>query len=148
MFATVALKHIRKYIPQKYETVLGPLWIRGLEWIEWDGAIIRRCAEQIFEKYYNPDDVIALFELKSGGIYGGSETIQNVISGIKGNFQEAKKVCPNLKRCFYITLHERKPKRKGSINFYGETKKLEPEIIVCVLFDSASIETETPTPPR
>lgn len=126
--------------------MLGPLWIQQLEWIQWDAAIIKRNAQKIPEKYYHPNEIIVLFEFKARGIYGRKEkkdkqkTVAEVIEGIKQNFRSAQALCPNLKRCFYVSLHERKPKRQGSIDYFGETKKLEPEIVTCILFDAYSIE--------
>lgn len=153
VFATIALKHMATHISSQYNVVSGPLWIQGLEWIEWDGAVIRSGSKEIFENYHNPQNVVALFELKSGGIYGRKSpqkgkgrTLQEVIDGIRRNFCEAGKICPNLKRCFYVSLHERKPKRKDSINYYGETKKLEPKIVTCILFESSSLEKKRPLP--
>lgn len=146
VFAGIALRHMENYISKRYKVVFGPLWMQQLEWIQWDGAIVKRDAQEILEKYYHPNDVVALFEFKTRGIYGRKEkkdkqkTVHEVIEGIRQNFRSAQALCPNLKRCFYVTLHERKPMRRGSIDYFGETKKLEPEIVTCILFDAYSIE--------
>jgi len=137
---------MKKYVSQHYKIVLGPLWIQRYEWVQWDSAIVKKDAQEILEKYYNPNDIVALFEFKARGIYGRKEkkdrekTVREVIEGIKQNFGAAQVLCPNLKRCFYIALHERRPIRPGSIDYFSETKKLEPGIVTCILFDSYSIE--------
>lgn len=146
IFAGIALNYMAKYISQPYKVVLGPLWIQQLEWVQWDGAIIKRDAQEILERYYLPKDFVALFEFKTRGIYGRKEkkdkqkTVGEVIEDIRQNFHSAQVLCPNLRRCFYVTLHERKPMRRTSIDYFGETKKLEPEIVTCILFDAYSIE--------
>jgi hypothetical protein len=157
IFATIALKHLAKHVSPQYEALLGPLWIKGLEWVEWDGAVVRKGSRELFEKYYHPDDVIALFEFKSSGIYGRKhpqkdkgKTVEEVVEDIRKNFDYARKLCPNLNGCFYISLHERVPRHERKpdgefpINYYEETKKLGPDITTCVLFDSYSIEKNKP----
>jgi len=133
----------------KYALVVGPLWVQGLEFIEWDAAFVDKQRKPIFEGYYPPEDIIALFELKASGIFGlkkkskgepKQKTVGQVVSTIKNNFMQAKSTCKNMRECFYISLKERTPKRKGSINYYSKTKKLEPNVVTCIMFESSSIE--------
>jgi hypothetical protein len=157
LFASIALTHINNVIPNgKYRLILGPLWIKGMEYIEWDGAIVAKDADETFEKYFDADKIVALFEFKCNGIYGGrkkgkGKTVEEVISYIKDNFSNAKTKCSNIKCLFYISLCERKPlaskKAKQPINYYEETRKLEPDITTCILFNSNSMkEGKTPEP--
>ena len=68
VFAQIAMDHLVKHLPaDRYRLFLGPLWLRNLEWVEWDGAIIKREAKEIFQNYYEPTDIIALFEFKIAG---------------------------------------------------------------------------------
>lgn len=137
IFVKILSKFLRKHTPKSYTLVLGPLWIKGLEWIEWDLAIIKKDANPEYDVLYNPEDIIALFECKVSGIYGGKNELKKIINRIKNNFEKAKKICNNLKKCFYISLMEVKPKKTG-INYYRETKKnIENSFI---LFNSRSIE--------
>ena len=123
VFCKILADHISKYV-RKYDIVLGPLWIKGIEWIEWDLALVRKGAKQINGlNWYSPEDIIALFECKVHGIYGSEGEIQEVLGRIKGNFDEAKRICKNLKRCFYVSLKEARPIRRG-IDYYEETKKV------------------------
>jgi|GEM_PF-2136926 hypothetical protein len=151
-FACIAMNRIKPYINTiKYREILGPLWIKGQEWVEWDGAIIRKEAKEILPQYFESNDVFALFEFKTSGIYGRKKhkkgkgkTVKEVVAGIKGNFLEAQSLCPNLAGAFYITLHERKPTlskkqtKKRPIDYYKETQKLKPEVVPCALFNSTS----------
>ncbi len=143
IFASILMKHIAKYT-DKFSPVLGPVWIKDLEWIEWDGAVIKKGAKEILPQYYNSNDIAGLFEFKVHGIYGGKypqkgkKTVQEVVKGISDNFENAKKLNKNI-CCFYISLQERKPvsekKRKNKpINYYAETKKLP--VTTCILFES------------
>jgi hypothetical protein len=84
------MEHIGKNIPKdKYIPVIGPIWIKGLEWIEWDGALIKKDGEEILFHYYKPDAIAAIFEFKTAGIYGvknpqeGKKTIHDVIKKIR-----------------------------------------------------------------
>ena len=141
LFSEIIANKMERYLSPEHKIVHGPLWIGGFEWIEWDGAIIKKAAEEIFPKFFHSEDIIALFELKTRGIYGRKhpgkgKTVQEVIDNIKKNFCLAKERCTTLKRCFYVSLQERTPKRKDSIKYYKETKKLEPEVVTCILFHS------------
>lgn len=141
LFSDIITRKMERYISSWYKIVVGPLWIRGMEWIEWDGAIIKKGAKEIINKLFHPDDIIALFEFKTGGIYGRKhpgkgKTVRDVINDIKEKFRVARKCCSNLKGRFYVSLQERTPKRNDSIDYYGETKKLEPEVVTCILFRS------------
>lgn len=141
LFAEILTKKMRKYVSSEYKITVGPLWISGLEWIEWDAAVITQATPKTFDRLFDSKDIVALFELKTRGIYGRKhpdkgKTVQQVIRSIEENFCLAKKHCSDLKNCFYVSLQERSPKRKGSIDYYRETKKLEPEIVTCILFQS------------
>jgi hypothetical protein len=155
-FASIAMNHISKYVPmEKYVPVLGPVWIKGLEWVEWDGAVVKKDSKEIFPHCYDPSDIAVIFEFKVSGIYGlktprkGKKTVQEVVENIKGNFEAAKGLYKNL-GCFYISLHERRPdpnrkQRRGApINYYAETKKLPADITTCILFNSRSFEKSSP----
>jgi len=37
MFVKIFSKFLEENLSNRYRVVLGPLWIRRLEWIEWDG---------------------------------------------------------------------------------------------------------------
>jgi hypothetical protein len=38
VFASIVMESIGKNVSRdKYQPVIGPIWIKGLEWIEWDG---------------------------------------------------------------------------------------------------------------
>lgn len=71
-FASIAMAHIKKQIPlNRYTPVLGPIWIAGLETIEWDGAILRNdLIKYSLPNYFAPCGVVAVFEFKSAGVYG------------------------------------------------------------------------------
>jgi len=121
----------KEYIPKQYTLVEGPLYIRGIEWIEWDGAIV--IGKKKVDSYYDSDDIIALFEIKSGGIYGdsggkkhlrGEEAVRESLKKIKKRFMEAKKQNLEIK-CIYITLWERTPmNHEKSILYYDLTKEI------------------------
>jgi len=142
LFADIAFDYIAKHLSSKpYKVVLGPLWIKELERIQWDGALVRKEACQILERYYKPEDVIALFEFKTSGIYGGRARVREVVKGIRDNFAAAQKICPNIKSCFYVALHERTPKRSGSVHYFNKVKELrEQTVTTCMLFSSESLE--------
>ncbi len=146
VFSSIGMNHIAKHISlEEFTPVLGPVWIKDLEWIEWDGAIIKNSSKEILPHYYKPSDIAAIFEFKINGIYGtkypqkGKKTVQQVVKSINDNFEAAKRLNKNL-GCFYISLYERRPdsKRKRSqgtpIDYYAETKKLP--ITTCILFNS------------
>ena len=156
-FAYIAMNHIKPILTDKYATVVGPLWIKGQEWVEWDGAIVEKDMKEIIPRYFNPDSVFALFEFKAGGIYGRKKyakgkgkTLKKVIADIKNNFRKAQKCCnKNLCGSYYIALHDRQPKipkskRKRPIDYYKWTKTLEPEVTTCVLFNSTSLNKKSP----
>lgn len=139
---TLCRRLVHLTAPQ-YEVVLGPLWIENLEWIKWDAAIMKKDHNPIFDKYYKAHDIIALLEIKANGLYGRKsesskgkgKTIEQVVDGIRRNFDDAKRTCPNLKKCFYIALKERESVEEGSINYFEETKKIASEqIVACVMF--------------
>jgi len=151
VFASIAMEHIKKHVPlEKYATVLGPVWIKSLERVEWDGIIIKKDSKEVFPHYYNSSDIIAIFEFKVGGIYGvkkpqkGKKTVRQVIEEIKANFDDARNSCKNLLGCFYISLHERKPdeSKRKPINYYAETKAILTDTTTCILFNSKSFEKE------
>lgn len=137
LFLTLLFKELRRHIPRKYELVKGPLWIDGIEWVEWDGAVMKSMLLNDRPALYEPQHIIALFETKARGVYGGEKECERILKNIKDNFQYAKKRCPNLKQCIYVTLQEQMPKKDSSINYYGLTKKiLEPQCLVIALFQS------------
>jgi hypothetical protein len=146
LFAYAAMKYIKPHINEaKYRSVLGPLWIKGQEWVEWDGAIVKKEAKEILPQYFDGEDVLVLFEFKVAGIYGtkqkveGKKTVAEAVTGIKKNFEEAKtKCCPNLVGSFYITLFEREPKpsEKQPFDYWKATKALLPDVTPCALFNS------------
>lgn len=135
VFASIVCKHLSKYVPN-YDVVLGPSWVKGLEWIEWDCAIVKRTP--VMYKLYDPDKVVALFECKVRGIYGGRDKLPTILENIRGRFKEAEKLGI---RCFYVSLMEAKPRKEKSIDYYKETKRrLEGRAFI--LFNSHSIKAE------
>jgi len=62
IFTKILSEHLANYMEKSYKLVLGPLWIRGLEWIKWDLAIIK---EGGYDKWIDPRSIIILFECKS-----------------------------------------------------------------------------------
>lgn len=134
-FASILCKHLSKYVPN-YDVVLGPLWVKGLEWIEWDCAIVKRAP--VMYKLYDPDKVVALFECKVRGIYGRRDRLPTILENMRGRFKEAEKLGI---RCFYVSLMEAKAKKASGINYYKETKRwLEGRAFI--LFNSHSIRSE------
>lgn len=95
--------------------------------------------------YFAPEDIIALFELKARGIFGGRESLHRQLRKIREKFREARQACGNLKECFYVSLQERTPKRAGSIDYYWIVRKeLESGgILTCTLYHSP-IEVNNP----
>jgi hypothetical protein len=159
IFAKIVMDHIMKHLSMhKYRLVLGPLWLKHLEWVEWDGAIARKESKAIYECYYEPREILALFEFKISGIYGRKtrkegqkgKTVQEVVFGIRENFKAAQDLGAAKERCFYISLHERKTKPEADlkenppINYYAEAKKLESDALTCILFNSTTFEKDNP----
>jgi len=135
VFASILCKHLSKYVPN-YDVVLGPIWIKGLEWIEWDCAIVKRAP--VMYNLYDPDKVLVLFECKVRGIYGGRDKLPTILENMRDRFRKAEKLGI---RCFYASLMEVKPREKKSIDYYEETKRrLEGRAFI--LFNSRSIKTE------
>ncbi|MGD0203660.1 MAG: hypothetical protein ABSC20_07130 [Candidatus Bathyarchaeia archaeon] len=165
------VKFVFDFVPPnvnaKYRVVPGPLWVKSLEWIEWDGALVRKGARSGLPNYFKTKDIIALFEMKVGGIVGGREnkkkeekqgmkkkqakTVTQAIASIRSNFIAAEEKCPNLKKCFYIALRESRPQHmwqlkkerlQFTINYYEYTKRMlnQKEIVTCLMFDSSSID--------
>lgn len=135
VFASIFCEHLSKYVPH-CDVVLGPIWIKGLEWIEWDCAIVKRAPVRY--RLYDPDKVVALFECKVSGIYGGRDKLPIILENIRGKFKEAEKLGI---RCFYVSLMEAKPRSEKSIDYYKETKKtLEGKAFI--LFNSRSVKSE------
>jgi len=136
IFSKILSDHLKKYLSKDYKIVIGPLWIKDLEWIEWDCAVVKKDAKAEYRRY-NPDDIIALFECKVSGIYDRLKELPKRYIKINGIFEEAKNICSNLIKCIYVSLMEAKPKNKG-FNYYEETKKnIENSFI---LFNSRSVE--------
>jgi hypothetical protein len=159
MFAKIAMDNIQGHLSMdEYTLKLGPLWIRNLEWVEWDGAIIKKSSKEIYNNYYEPSDIVSLFEFKISGIYGlksrkegqKGKTVQEVVSCIKENFSGAQELGAAKDSCFYVSLHERKVKPETSlkenppIDYYAEAKKIEPEAATCILFNSTSFDKQNP----
>jgi len=136
IFSKILSDYLKKYLSKDYKIVIGPLWIKDLEWIEWDCAVVKKDAKVEYNRY-DPDDVIALFECKVRGVYGGYSDLPKTFKRINNIFEEAKSVCSSLRKCIYVSLMEAKPKKDG-INYYEETKKnIENSFI---LFNSRSVE--------
>jgi len=55
-------------------------------------------------QYFAPEEIIALFEFKARGIFGGRETLYRQLRRIKEKFRRARQICDNLKGCFYVSL--------------------------------------------
>lgn len=145
LFAKLLFHNIKEYISRQYALVEGPLWIHGIEWIEWDGAVIKNINNNSFSRY-NPNDIVTLFEIKARGIYGGEKDARKALERIRDNFDLAKGHCPNLKQCIYVTLQERTPKRENSIDYFESTKKiLEADYLAIALFTSPG-KNEKPKP--
>ena len=89
VFASIVCKYLSKYVPH-CDVVLGPLWVKGLEWIEWDCAIVKRAL--VMYKLYDPDKVVALFECKVRGIYGRRDKLPTILENIRGRFRETEKL--------------------------------------------------------
>lgn len=137
LFAALLFGELSGYIPNQYALIQGPLWIHGLEWVEWDGAVATSMLPNNSLALYEPQDIIALFEIKARGVYGGEEVCKKSLENIRDNFRSAREVCPNLRHCIYLTLQERTPKRKGSVPYYQLTKDiLQPECLAIALFHS------------
>lgn len=139
LFTCILSKYLVKCIPESYRIVLGPLWIKGLEWIEWDMAIVRRCARPHYNRWYNPNDVIVLFECKVNGVYGSRDKLNTLLNKIKDNFKQAHEICRSLRGCLYVSLMEVKPKGEDSINYYEKTKNVIKNSII--FFNSRSIRS-------
>ncbi len=144
LFAFIVMEKIKECIPlEKYTPVLGPVWIQRKEYVEWDGAIVKKNAEDTSSRSFAASDLIALFEFKIAGIYGsktsgkGRRLVDEVIQGIKDNFEEVRKM-NNSVSCFYISLYERKPKSsdRNPIDYYDKTEKGLTGITTCMLFNS------------
>ena len=137
VFSKILAEHLKHYL-KSGEIVVGPLWIQGLEWIEWDCAVVREGAKRLHNmNWFLPDDIIALFECKVSGIYGKREELPEKFNQINYNFEEARKICKNLRKCLYVSLMEAKPKKRG-INYYEETKKHIKNSFI--LFNSRSVD--------
>ncbi|MBA7694858.1 hypothetical protein ES703_103473 [subsurface metagenome] len=137
LFATILFEELGRHIPRRYTLVRGPLWVHGLEWVEWDGAVTKSVLPDNSVALYEPEDIIALFEIKTRGVYGGEKEVTKALNNIAENFRDARKHCQNCRQCIYVTLQERKPKRETSVPYYQRTKDiLEPVCLIAVLFES------------
>jgi hypothetical protein len=87
---------------------------------EIDLMIIKKNAKPIFKSYYDPQDVLAVFELKFRGTFGESD-----IKHIKEMFSHVRNVNPQIK-CIYLTIYEnQKYKNKATNeNIIGEVFEL------------------------
>lgn len=68
---------------------------------EIDLMILKKDAKQIFNSYYKPEDVLAVFEIKYWGSYGKS-----TIESLRKMLAHVKRINPKIKR-IYLTLAER-----------------------------------------
>jgi hypothetical protein len=152
LFASIAMEQISVMIPQeKYRLVLGPVWVKDLEYVEWDGAIVKKEAKEICPNYLTPTILPQYSNLKIAGIYGvkkpqkGKKTVIEVMKNINDNFKKARDLFQNI-GCFYISLYERKPKdsEKKPINYYSETKKGLAAITTCILFNNRNYKKPEP----
>ena len=69
--------------------------------IEFDLIIVNDGVEPVHGVLYEPEDVLAVVEIKNYGSFG-DKTIQKV----RTDFDSATETCPNL-TCMYVTLAER-----------------------------------------
>lgn len=138
LFANLLFRRIAKYVPKEYTLVQEGLWIEGLEWVEWDGAIATRSLADNSLPLFKPHEVVALFEVKARGVYGGEKVCKKSLQRIGDNFQMARNICgSNLRCCTYVTLQERSPKKKTAVDYHGLTKSiLQPVCLPIMLFES------------
>jgi hypothetical protein len=87
---------------------------------EIDLMITKKDTLPIFNSYYNPEDVLFVFEIKYRGIYGKEE-----IDHIKTMFENVRKVNPKI-NCVYLTIYENKkhPHRATLDKISGEVFEL------------------------
>jgi len=137
LFTTLLFRRIEEYVPKQYSLVQQEMWIRGLEWIEWDGAIVLKPFVDKSLPVVNPSEVVALFEVKVRGIYGGKEVCKRSLRRIRENFQTAVDKCGSNLHCIYVTLQERTPKDERSVKYKCLTEEiLEPVCLPIMLFRS------------
>lgn len=87
---------------------------------EIDLVILRKGAKPIFGPYYNPDDVLAIIEMKYRGIYTESDLLS-----INKMFENVKGVNKKIKR-IYLTIYENKKHKYRATpkNLNGNTFEL------------------------
>ena len=137
IFTKIFSEYLAKYVEKPYKLVLGPLWIRGLEWIEWDLAIIK---EGEYDKWIDPRNIAVLFECKVHGVYGKIDKLVKLYERIEENFKRAGDKCPELRKTYYVSLAEAKPLRpsRKSIDYYKLAKENISNSVI--LFNSRSIQ--------
>lgn len=143
IFTDILSRHLKDTISDRYSLVVGPLWIKGLEWIEWDLAITEENAMLDYARWYNPDKIVVLFECKVSGIYGKREELCKLCEKLKDRFKSAHKVCKNLMECYYVSLVEAKPiDGEDGINYYKVAKEEIKDSFISsfMFFNSRSVE--------
>ena len=113
-----------KEIPKKYTISSPNAYIKGYP-TEFDLLIVDRNVKP--EKYTNafkPEKVKFGLEIKAHGLFVRREDLKKAIKKIKKKFEEIKKSHPSI-NFLYITYEEVcYPKKKGSINYLDETRKI------------------------
>jgi hypothetical protein len=108
---------------------------------EFDLLVLKNRVKPVkYSNAYNPKDVIAAVEIKANGIYAGKAYLETFIGNLKNNFMEVKNNYPQINFA-YLTYQERvNPKKKGSINYFEETKRILSPFNAYCLKDDVSGE--------
>ena len=116
-------KHAEKYVPEGCKIVGPNAYAQGIA-TEFDLIIVDKDATpKKYTNAYPVESIRYVIEVKKRGIYGGHKDLQNTIQRIRKNFTSVTRRNPKTK-CAYLTIQEVwKPKRKGSIDYFEETKK-------------------------
>lgn len=136
IFTKVLSEYLARYVEKPYKLILGPLWIKGLEWIEWDLAVVK---EGGYGKWIDPENIAILFECKVHGVYGKRDELEKLYRKIEEKFRSARGICPYLRKTYYISLMEAEPLRSSrrGIDYYKQTKENISNSFI--LFNSRSI---------
>jgi len=141
----ITIEVIKKFLKKEgFNVSERDSFIKGVP-NEIDLMILKENVTPIFSSYYNPEDILAIFEIKFRGSFGASD-----IEHIKKMFENVRGVNPKIE-CIYLTIYEnqRYKHRINKTNVYGEifelfkpSTNMNSAIKKGVFYDSASGDWE------
>lgn len=116
-------KHIENHVPKGLRVVGPNAYLEGNP-VEFDLLIVDANAPPTeYTNMYPMSCVHCVIEIKKSGLFGGRQELEKKTRTMREKFLLITEKKPEV-RCAYLTINEvTHPKRKGSIDYFEETKK-------------------------